>query len=69
MAKTDKAEKSRDESRSELEKLKVEASKLKDLFQNEWNEVVERQLKEQNADTGIEDKHDTIKLVTIKDDN
>ena len=46
MAKTDKAEKARDESRSELEKLKVEASKLKELFQNEWNEVVEKQLKE-----------------------
>jgi hypothetical protein len=42
MAKTDKAEKARDESRAELEKLKVEASKLRDLFQSEWNEVVEK---------------------------
>jgi hypothetical protein len=36
MAKTDKAEKARDESRAELEKLKFESSKLKELFQNEW---------------------------------
>jgi len=32
MAKTDKAEKARDESRTDLEKLKIESSKLKDLF-------------------------------------
>lgn len=51
MAKTDKAEKARDESRSELEKLKVESSKLKELFQNEWNDVVEKSLKEQNDTT------------------
>jgi coiled-coil domain-containing protein 63/114 len=46
MAKTDKAEKARDESRAELEKLKFESSKLKELFQNEWNDVVEKSLKE-----------------------
>jgi hypothetical protein len=32
MAKTDKAEKARDESRADLEKLKIESSKLKDIF-------------------------------------
>lgn len=32
MAKTDKAEKMRDDSRSELERLKSESSKLKELF-------------------------------------
>jgi uncharacterized coiled-coil DUF342 family protein len=51
MAKTDKAEKARDESRTDLEKLKFESSKLKDLFQNEWNDVVEKSLKEQNDTT------------------
>jgi len=69
MAKTDKAEKARDESRTDLEKLKIESSKLKDLFQNEWNDVVEKSLKEQNDTTmnGL-DKNETIKLVTIKDE-
>jgi uncharacterized protein (DUF3084 family) len=51
MGKTDKAERMRDESRAELERLKGEAGKLKEMFQSEWNEVVEKSLKEQN-DTG-----------------
>ena len=73
MAKTDKAEKARDESRTELDKLKVESSKLKELFQNEWNEVVEKSLKEQNETTfslGAEkDKAaEAIKVVSIKEE-
>ena len=51
MAKTDRAEKARDESRVELDRLKGEAGKLKELFQNEWNDVVEKSLKEQNDTT------------------
>jgi len=51
MAKTDRAEKARDESRVELDRLKGEAGKLKELFQNEWNDVVEKSLKEQNETT------------------
>ena len=70
MAKTDKAEKARDESRGDLEKLKIESSKLKELFQNEWNDVVEKSLKEQNDTTmNGQEKNETIKLVTIKDEN
>jgi len=46
MGKTDKAERLRDESRAELERLKGEAGKLKEMFQSEWNEVVEKSLKE-----------------------
>ena len=72
MAKTDKAEKARDESRTELEKLKVESSKLKELFQNEWNDVVEKSLKEQNETTISlmeKDKIDAaVKLVSVKED-
>ena len=73
MAKTDKAEKARDESRTELDKLKVESSKLKELFQNEWNEVVEKSLKEQNEtifSLGAEkDKAaEAIKVVSIKEE-
>jgi len=72
MAKTDKAEKARDESRTELDKLKVESSKLKELFQNEWNEVVEKSLKEQNETTfslGEKDKAaEAIKVVAIKEE-
>jgi len=44
MAKTEKAEKTRDEAKAELEKMKLEAAKLKDLFTSEWNEVVDRSL-------------------------
>lgn len=51
MGKTDKAERMRDESRAELERLKGEAGKLKEMFQTEWNEVVEKSLKEQNETT------------------
>jgi hypothetical protein len=62
MSRTDKAEKARDESRVELEKLKGEASKLRELFQNEWNDVVEKSLKEQMdaANNGTE-KAETAK--------
>lgn len=48
MGKADKAERNRDESRAELDRLKGEAGKLKDMFQSEWNDVVEKSLKEQN---------------------
>jgi len=48
MGKADKAEKMRDDSRAELDRLKSEAGKLKDIFQTEWNEVVEKSLKDQN---------------------
>jgi len=51
MGKTDKAERMRDESRAELERLKGEASKLKEMFQAEWNDVVDKSLKEQNETT------------------
>ena len=60
MGKTDKAENMRDESRAELERLKAEASKLKEMFQSEWNEVVDKSLKEQN---------ETINMNQIKDSN
>lgn len=48
MSKTDKAEKARDEARADLDRAQQEASRLKDLFSKEWNEVVERSLQEQN---------------------
>ena len=48
MGKTEKAEKARDEAKAELEKMKAEAVKLKEMFTSEWHEVVERSLKEQN---------------------
>ena len=51
MGKTDKAEKMRDDSRAELDRLKSEAGKLKEIFQSEWNEVVEKSLKDQNETT------------------
>ena len=51
MGRADKAEKNRDESRAELDRLKGEAGKLKDMFQSEWNEVVDKSLKEQNDTT------------------
>jgi|LauGreDrversion4_2_1035121.scaffolds.fasta_scaffold475694_1 chromosome segregation ATPase len=53
MGKTDKAERMRDESRAELDRLKGEAGKLKEMFQTEWNEVVEKSLKEQNETTTL----------------
>jgi hypothetical protein len=46
MGKTEKAEKARDEAKEELEKMKNEAAKLKEMFKTEWNEVVEKSLKE-----------------------
>lgn len=58
MGKTDKAERMRDESRAELDRLKGEAGKLKEMFQAEWNEVVEKSLKEQN---------DTLSMNQTKD--
>jgi uncharacterized phage infection (PIP) family protein YhgE len=61
MAKTDKAEKMRDDSRAEFERLKTESSKLKELFQNEWNEVVEKSLKEQNETTMLNNKEENTK--------
>ena len=48
MQKTEKAEKARDDTKMELEKARVEAAKMKELFAAEWSEVVERSLKEQN---------------------
>lgn len=60
MARTDRAEKSRDESRVELERMKGEASKLKELFSQEWTEVVDKSLKEQNETTMGEEKEKTI---------
>jgi primase-polymerase (primpol)-like protein len=67
MAKTDKAEKARDESRTELDKVK-------ELFQNDWNEVVEKSVKEQNETTfslggGEKDKAaEAIKVESIKEE-
>jgi hypothetical protein len=52
MAKCEKAEKSRDETKAELDKLKNESQKMRDMFTTEWNEVVEKSLKDQN-DTSI----------------
>ena len=48
MQKTEKAEKARDEAKFEVEKMKDDLSRLKELFQQEWKEVVEKNLKEQN---------------------
>lgn len=60
MGKTDKAERLRDESRAELERLKGEAGKLKEMFQSEWNEVVEKSLKEQNETMNMNQTKDSI---------
>jgi len=60
MGKTDKAERMRDESRAELDRLKGEAGKLKEMFQSEWNEVVEKSLKEQNETVNMNQTKDSL---------
>ena len=69
MAKTDKADKAKEEARQELEKAKIEAAKLKDIFASEWNEVVERSLKDQNDVTINQSQHVRMKSADKKERN
>lgn len=48
MQKTEKAERARDEAKAEVEKMRADAARFKELFQQEWRDVVEKNLKEQN---------------------
>jgi hypothetical protein len=48
MQKTEKAERARDECKMEVDKMKEDLTRLKEMFTSEWREVVEKNLKEQN---------------------
>jgi ubiquinone biosynthesis protein Coq4 len=69
MAKTEKADKAKEEARQELEKAKIEAAKMKDIFASEWNEVVERSLKDQNDVTINQSQHVRMKSADKKERN
>ena len=51
MNKTEKAQKARDEIKSEYESANSGFEKMKESFSQEWSQVVERSLKQQQDDT------------------
>ena len=46
MTKTEKAERDRDLAKSNLEKARLEAARMKQMYSTEWNDMVERHLRE-----------------------
>lgn len=61
MGKAEKAEKARDEAKADLEKMRSEQDKQKDIFNVEWNDVIDKSIKEQH-ETSITPAQDILKL-------